>query len=61
MTRTHSLGFGAISVLLVAAMLWSGPSGLSAQSDPSSLPLLTENSLQYLGGFRLPAGQTNGD
>ena len=60
MTRTHSLGFGAISVLLVAAMLWSGPWGLSAQSDPSSLPLLTESSLQYLGGFRLPAGQTNG-
>jgi hypothetical protein len=35
---------------------------VSAQSaDPGSLPLLSFEHLQYVGGFRLPAGMNNGD
>src|SRR4030095_971965 len=33
---------------------------VSAQSSPSSLPLLSEGGLSYLGGFRVPADIVNG-
>lgn len=32
----------------------------TAQSGPSSLPLLNQNGLSYLGGFRLPSAAING-
>ena len=35
------------------------PDAISAQVDPSSLPLLSEKSLQYVGGFRLPPNEVN--
>ena len=61
MIRTSSFGIGAI-VILVTTVLPSGPSGLvTAQGGPSSLPLLAESSLQYIGGFRLPAGELSGE
>jgi hypothetical protein len=53
---------GAIPVLFVAAVLASGHRGpLMAQSDPSSLPLLSQSDLHYVGGFRLPAGEHHGE
>jgi len=51
-------------VCLVAAMAAAGTliSTTAAQSnDPSTLPLLTADGLDYVGGFRLPAESVNGD
>jgi len=46
------------SVAMIGAMV----STTMAQSgDPSALPLLTAEALEYLGGFRLPAEPVNGD
>jgi len=36
------------------------PIPLTAQGDPSSLPLLSSGSLEYVGGFRVPAETVNG-
>lgn len=61
MARAYS-GCGAVFVLLVAATLSGGlPERVIAQADPSSLPLLAEKDLHYVGGFRLPAGSSNGE
>lgn len=51
-------------VCLVAAMAMAGftTSRTRAQSgDPSQLPRLAAEDLEYLGGFRLPAESVNGD
>ena len=61
MIRTYSFGVRAILVL-VTMVLSGGPWGhVTAQADPASLPLLAESNLQYIGGFRLPAGELNGE
>lgn len=61
MSRTNSVGIGVVSLLIVTT-LFGGPRGLlSAQVNPSNLPLLSENQLQYIGGFRLPAESSNGE
>src|SRR4029453_16978505 len=61
MIRTSSFGIGA-ALVLVTTVLSSGRWGLvTAQADPSSMPLLVESNLQYIGGFRLPAGELNGE
>ena len=50
---------------LVCLMILAGAGGMSsgrvaAQSnDPAGLPLLSAESLQYVGGFRLPRGKSN--
>ena len=60
MIRAYFRGARAVVLLLVAIVLSSWSWRLvSAQADPSSLPLLAEKDLHYLGGFRLPAGRTN--
>jgi hypothetical protein len=53
----------AVLGTLTAALLWVAPnSSTTAQTiDPSTLPLITLDQLQYLGGFRLPATIANGD
>jgi len=62
MSRTNTVGIGAVSILLIAMMLSSGPrSALVAQANPSNLPLLAVSQLQYVGGFRLPAESSNGE
>lgn len=45
-----------LTVLLCALYVITG----YAQPDPSTLPLLSQTSLQYLGGFRVPATSSNG-
>ena len=62
MIRAHSCLTGAGFIFLIAAVLSSGPAGrVSGQTDPTRLPLLAERDLEYVGGFRLPAGTVNGD
>lgn len=52
---------------LVCLMILAGAGGtnsgrVAAQtSDPSGLPLLSSNGLQYVGGFRLPNTSSNGE
>lgn len=49
-------------LIAVAAVVCAMAVTVGAQStDPSTLPLLTVDSLQYVGGFRLPAESVNGD
>ena len=46
----------------VVALIFLGLQGATlAQVDPSALPLLSESSLEYVGAFRLPAGEVNAD
>jgi len=48
--------------LVAAAIILALPLLAAAQStDPSTLPLLAAESIQYTGAFRLPAQSTNGD
>jgi len=49
------------SFLCVLASVLAGGLVISAQSDPARLPLLAEDALRYVGGFRLPAGVINGE
>lgn len=44
-----------IAILLLVASI------ASAQTDPSTLPLVQQSGLQYLGAFRLPTETVNGD
>ena len=54
--------FGLAFLMLVAAFPAARSESVIAQaSDPSTLPLLSSASLQYLGGFRVPANSANGD
>src|SRR5687768_15042842 len=51
---------GLVGLILLASALDSGP--VTAQSsDPSALPLLSSDGLQYVGGFRLPAESSNNE
>jgi hypothetical protein len=45
---------------LILAILVAGVSLTAQTADPTTLPLLTEKALQYVGAFRLPATSTNG-
>jgi len=48
-------------VAAVAAIGAMASTTLAQSTDPSTLPLLTADSLEYVGGFRLPAESVNGD
>lgn len=61
MIRSVSFGVGA-AFALGAWIVSAGSSvPVRAQQDPSRLPLLAEGDLRYLGGFRLPADEVNGE
>ena len=48
--------------LMIAGAAGMNSSRVAAQStDPSGLPLLPQGGLEYVGGFRLPSGSSNGE
>jgi len=58
-TLVLSAKCGLVCLLIIAAAL-SETSRVAAQSgDPSTLPLLSADGLQYVGGFRLPGETVN--
>ena len=53
--------FVRISLVAVAVILALPIESAAQSADPSTLPLLSAESLQYKGAFRLPAESANGD
>lgn len=52
--------YGSVCAL-IACLVLTALTSLSAQSDPSTLPLIQFADLAYVGAFRLPKEFTNGD
>ena len=55
---TKSVRTAVLAVAMVSALM-AAPKAQS--SDPTTQPRLTQDSLTYLGGFRLPSSSANGD
>ena len=61
MKITTILGAGAVVTVLVTVVPATlVDSAANAQGDPSKLPLLSQQDLHYVGGFRLPAQIVHG-
>jgi hypothetical protein len=53
--------FATIVTFAVVIIIFNFEPSITAQAgDPSALPLLSSNSLEYVGGFRVPAETVNG-
>ena len=50
-----------VCLMIIAGALVSTGSVAAQSSNPAALPLLSSDSLQYVGGFRLPAEAANGE
>jgi hypothetical protein len=54
------VGFVCSIVFTIIVCAEVFPTVTAQSSDPSTLPLLSSDGLQYVGGFRLPSGPANG-
>ena len=52
---------GLVGLVIIAAAMMNGGKVTAQSSDPSGLPLLSSDGLQYVGGFRLPVDGSNGE
>jgi hypothetical protein len=52
---------GCAFVCAIAALVFYSSAGVTTTNDPSTLPLLQFDDLNYIGAFKLPSTSSNGD